>query len=1574
MNLLRRSPLAKSRNLALVCLFMVAASQGHAAGMEIAGSAPDFMPHGYCFFWDPLVLWLHVASDALIALSYYCIPIVLIYFIRKNRNIPFHRIFWMFGTFILACGTTHVLEIWNVWHASYLLAGVIKGITAAVSVLTAVMLVPLVPLVISLPERMDLEETNRKLKRAIKEQEGNGQTPLEAPLRRWVALALVLAVLTSGLLGLLGWRGTHGAATDSDWVTHTYAVMNALAVTANHLTSTEASARGFANTGQEFLLEDYKGAKASLGSDQNVMLGLTADNPAQQNLLAMLEKQEGELTTFAEAIIAARRRRGGVAGPAETKELRRRTNQVRATLHEMEVVEEGLLQARVNKTAAARRTNRAITLAGTALAIVLLVLAWFTVNREIGKSARARAQVDVLNAELEERVEQRSAALQESQERLSAIIGSATDAILAVDAEQHITLFNAAAEKMFGCTAVEALGHSIERFIPQRFRTGHGEHVRRFGETGVTNRTMGTLGSLWAVRSDGEEFPIEASISQLSSGGKKLFTVILRDITERNQVTEALRQGLAAREQALKELADQKFALDQHAIVATTDVQGTITYVNEKFCTISKYSEEELLGQNHRILNSGHHDHEFFHQMYHTIANGRVWRGEICNRAKDGTIYWVDTTIVPFVGEDGKPRQYVAIRADITARKRDQEALRESLATSEQALKELADQKFALDQHAIVATTDVQGTITYVNEKFCAISKYSEEELLGQNHRILNSGHHDKEFFHQMYHTIANGQVWRGEICNRAKDGAIYWVDTTIVPLLDAEGKPRQYMAIRAEITERKRAEEALREQKYALDQHAIVATTDVQGTITYVNDKFCDISKYSRDELLGRNHRVLNSGHHPKEFFREMYHAIANGEVWRGEICNRAKDGSIYWVDTTVVPLLDAQGKPRQYMAIRAEITERKVAEETLREQSRVLDLAQVMVRDAEGKIVMWNLGAEKLYGYSREEAMGQPAHLFLQTQFPEPLEQVEGKLESAGTWEGELVHRRRDGSHVMVASVWVLHRDAAGRPLRVLVSSTDITERKAAEEALRDQAQVLDSAQVFVRDMESRVVFWPRGAERLYGFTSKEALGVVSHDLFHTIFPEPLEAVEKRLFETGMWDGELIHRTRDGSTITVTSAWVLHRNREGKPVRILETNTDVTARKQAEERLAAQAEELAISRGALEAQSRMLKLVLDSMGEGLVAADQDGRFLIWNDAAKKLMGRGAADLPPAQWTPHYKVYLPDGITPHPVESLPLVRALRGESVQQELVVQNPESKQSVFLEVTARPLRDDQGNLCGGVAAMRDITLRKAAEREIQELNQGLEARVVARTAELEAANKELEAFSYSVSHDLRAPLRHIGGFARILVEDFNASLPEEAQRHVKRIEQGAHRMGTLVDELLSLTRVGRQSLTVQVTSMGSLVSDVLTLLEPELEGRKVEWKVAELPFVECDPTLVRQVFQNLIGNALKYSRPRSPAVIEIGKEEKGGRTVLFVRDNGVGFSMKYADKLFGVFQRLHRSEDFEGTGVGLATVQRIVQKHGGKVWAEAELDRGATFYFTLSNAGERPASDYSAAASGG
>ena len=963
-------------------------------------SSPDFMPHGYCYLWDPRMVWLHVISDALIALSYYCIPVVLIYFIRKNRDVPFNRIFWMFAIFILACGTTHLLEIWNVWHASYLLAGVLKAITAVVSVITAAMLVPLIPKVISLPGRLHLQDVNRKLEEEVAE-------------RKW--------------------------------------------------------------------MEEVRG-------------------------------------------------------------------------------------------------------------------------------------------------------------HLASVVESSDDAIISKTLDGTITSWNPGAKKLFGYSSAEALGKSMRILLPPDRAHEENDILARIGR-GEGVEHLETV----RVRKGGKKIAVSVTISPIRDRNGTIVgaSKIARDITERKWAENALKKSLAANEAALQELADQKFALDQHAIVAITDVQGTITYVNEKFCSISQYSEEELIGQNHRILNSGHHSKQFFQEMYHTIANGRVWHGEIKNRAKDGSFYWVDTTIVPFVGGDGRPRQYVAIRADITERKQAAEVLAGQALELSRYAEELSSSQEALQSKSLMLQSVLDSmseglVVADENGKFI-IWNPAADKIVG-----LGAANIASEEWNQHYGVFLPDTVTafpaeqnpllraiHGEVCSaemflrNAELAEGVWIESSASPLKNNDGVSRGAVIAFRDITQRKKDEQKIRklndeleqrvvertaqleavnrelaDQKFAMDQHAIVALTGVDGIITYVNDKFCAISKYSREELIGRDHSILNSGHHPKGFFGTMYEAIASGKVWRGEVKNRAKDGSIFWLDTTVVPFMDAQGKPRLYAAIRADITE-----------------------------------------------------------------------------------------------------------------------------------------------------------------------------------------------------------------------------------------------------------------------------------------------------------------------------------------------------------------------------------------------LKQAEERDLR------------RTAELEAANKELEAFSYSVSHDLRAPLRHIAGFSKMLVEEFSSTLDPTAQHYLDRIQTGTQKMGLLVDALLALARVGRQAFNRQPAGLKAVVEEVIAMLQPDSEGRQVEWVVGDLPVVDCDPVLVKQVFQNLLTNALKFTRPRvgadgsaqagtppptqrfapTRAVIEVACKEEDGQRVFTVRDNGIGFNMKYVDKLFGVFQRLHRAEDFEGTGIGLATVQRIVQKHGGRVWAEGELEKGAAFHFTLS-AGRQAESKSSGATAGG
>lgn len=261
-----------------------------------------------------------------------------------------------------------------------------------------------------------------------------------------------------------------------------------------------------------------------------------------------------------------------------------------------------------------------------------------------------------------------------------------------------------------------------------------------------------------------------------------------------------------------------------------------------------------------------------------------------------------------------------------------------------------------------------------------------------------------------------------------------------------------------------------------------------------------------------------------------------------------------------------------------------------------------------------------------------------------------------------------------------------------------------------------------------------------------------------------------------------------------------------------------------------------------------------------------------------------------------------------------------------------------------------------------LRDITEPKRAEEEIRRLNEELAGRVV----ELEAANQELESFAYSIAHDLRAPLRAIDGFSRILLEDHGPHILEEPKRYLQLVRDNVHRMGDLIDDLLTFSRLSRQSLELKPVALGKLVHQALADLRGEQQGRRVEISVGDLPVCQADPPMLTQVFINLLDNAFKYTRKRDVAVIEIGCRDAGdkqGEPVCCVKDNGVGFDMRYVDKLFGVFQRLHPSDEYEGTGVGLAMVQRVIHRHGGRVWAESEVDKGATFYFTL---GGKPPND--------
>jgi len=372
-----------------------------------------------------------------------------------------------------------------------------------------------------------------------------------------------------------------------------------------------------------------------------------------------------------------------------------------------------------------------------------------------------------------------------------------------------------------------------------------------------------------------------------------------------------------------------------------------------------------------------------------------------------------------------------------------------------------------------------------------------------------------------------------------------------------------------------------------------------------------------------------------------------------------------------------------------------------------------------------------------------------------------------------------------------------------------------------------------------------------------------------------------------------------------------------------------------------------------ALEESRARLSGVFGSAMDAIISVDADQRIKLFNAAAEKMfrcpakeaIGKPLDIFIPAKFREahreHVREFGKTGTTSRAMEELRPLTGLRatGEQFPVEASISQVEvAGQKIYTVI------------------LRDITERIQAEEQILRMNAQLEARVEQRTSELTMANNELEAFTYSVAHDLRAPLRHIDAFTRILVEEFAGSLQPEARHHLDIIRKGSQNMSRLVDDLLSLARVGRQELRHQPIPLNPVVNEVIAELTRENEQRLIEWRVGILPTVSGDPGLLKQVFANLLSNAVKYTRPRNPAVIEIGNRRENGEAVIFVHDNGVGFNMKYANKLFGVFQRLHRADEFEGTGVGLAIVDRVVRRHGGRIWAISEVDQGATFVFTL------------------
>ncbi|MDZ4717400.1 MAG: PAS domain S-box protein [Roseiflexaceae bacterium] len=853
----------------------------------------------------------------------------------------------------------------------------------------------------------------------------------------------------------------------------------------------------------------------------------------------------------------------------------------------------------------------------TSLGIALLGGSMHTARRRAEASAQAARQ--------------HGATSHASQERLAGIIGSAMDAIISINAAQRIVVFNTAAEHMFGCAAATAISQPIDRFIPPKFRSTHDGHVRAFGQTGVTSRSMGSLGMLTAVHMDGREFPIEATISQTVAAGQPLYTVIMRDISVRTQAEAALRE-----------------------------------------------SEERL----------------------RTVTNS----------ARVGLVI-----------------------------------------------------------------VDEQHHYRYANRAYADMFHLPTADIVGQR------------------------------------------VADVLAPVYDTQIRPH--------------LEHAFRGERVNYELVVPPATADQQACSYVVT------------------------------YEPGMYRSQA----------------------VVIVMVVD--------------ITERQHTEEQLRYHASLLAQVSdaIIATDMSFTIKSWNAAAEALYGWQSEEVIGKKMAEILPTTYQDTDDlQVIAAFLHDGRWQGEVTQPHSDGTQRSILSGVRLLKDSTGIPVGAVAVNRDISERKRAEQALQRAADRL------------RVL---ADASRTFAEVGTDYQTLLDQ-IARTITAGLGEGCTIRLLsDDGMWLNLAVLYDQDSQKLELTRIVI-----DQALLRVDEASL--------------------ISQTFQKGQARLIPILSQEQLHALAE--------------------------PQHWP------LVDDLGMHSLMIVPM--RVQGQTIGVLTLSRNrPEQPPFDDDDLTlAQDLADRAALAISNVRLLtqvqHELAERTKAEAEVRILSVELEQRVIERTAELTAANKELEAFSYSVSHDLRAPLRAIDGFSRILLEDYIADLPAEAQHYFQLVRDNAQKMGHLVDDLLAFARLSRQPLNKRSVDPTLLVQQCLEELRAEQTGRQISIEIGELPACQADSILLKQVWINLIANALKYTRRRDPAIITIGSRSDGIAVVYFIQDNGVGFDMRYSDKLFGVFQRMHRAEDYAGTGVGLAIVQRIIHRHGGRIWADAVVDHGATFFFTLGDFHDR------------
>jgi PAS domain S-box-containing protein len=729
---------------------------------------------------------------------------------------------------------------------------------------------------------------------------------------------------------------------------------------------------------------------------------------------------------------------------------------------------------------------------------------------------------------------------------------------------------------------------------------------------------------------------------------------------------------------------------------------------------------------------------------------------------------------------------------------------------------------------------------------------------------------------------------------------------------------------------------------------NAIYSKTIDGALITSWNEGAERLFGYKAAEMIGQSGVSII----PQAFLaeeNEFRGRVGKGEHIRShETVRIAKGGRPIAVSMTVSPIRDSAGRIIEESAIVSDITERRRAEESRSRLAAIIESSDdaIISKKLDGTITSWNAGAEKLFGYQVAEMIGQPITRIIPPELQADEKEILDRLKNGGRIRSyETVRIAKDGRRVNTSLTISPIFDGEGKIIGASKICRDISERKRDEVALRESekrfSEMFNSSPVATSlstVREGRYLDVNDAWAKMYERPRDDVVGRTVFDLNIWVDLDRRAALFAKLQERGIVrDFEMELRSKSGRVVQIS--WSGTKVVIGGESCLLGSALDITERKLAEEMLRAS-----------EAKFRTL---VENIPQKILMKDRNCRWISISKNLARDFGFRPEDV---VGKTDSQLFTPELAAKYHADDVRIMETGHVEELEEKYLAEGKET----WVNTIKTPVRNANGEIVGVLGIFWDITERKQAQEALRTLNAELEQRVRDRTTALEASNKELEAFSYSVSHDLRAPLRAMDGFSMALLDDNAGKLDETAQGYLRRIRAGSQRMATLIDDLLNLSRVTRAKLlreSVDLTAMAEEIGGEFQKSQPE---RQVALIVAPGLAVYADRSTLRVVLNNLLGNAWKFTGRCAQARIEVGAQERDGQRIFFVRDNGAGFDMAYVDKLFGAFQRLHSTQEFEGTGIGLALVQRIINRHGGRAWAEGAVGRGATVYFTLEEKG--------------